>query len=110
MEQERISVPKELVDGKPAEHYVLRVIGDSMIAEGILDGDFVIVLRRPVAETGEMVVARIGDEATLRRFYIHHDGRVRLMSAHPKLDPIYVAPEELTIDGIVVGLMRRLRR
>src|SRR4051812_14154930 len=62
---ERVAVPGHLLSGKPGDHYVLRVVGDSMIEEGIYDGDFVIVLRRDAAEPGEMVVALIGDDATL---------------------------------------------
>ena len=62
-------MPGHLLSPRGGDHYVLRVVGDSMIDEGIHDGDFVIVLRRDLAEPGEMVVALVGDDATLKRFY-----------------------------------------
>ena len=68
----------------PGDHYVLRVVGDSMIDEGIHDGDWVVVERRERAEPGEMVVALVGDEATLKRFYPEGD-RVRLQPSNPTM-------------------------
>lgn len=103
---ERVAVPGHLMSGRPGDHYVLRVVGDSMINEGIHDGDYVIVLRRDAAEPGEMVVALIGDDATLKRFY--PEGKmVRLQPAHPTMDPIWVPASNLRVQGVVVGLMRK---
>ncbi|MBI4576105.1 MAG: transcriptional repressor LexA [Planctomycetes bacterium] len=88
-----------------ARCYVLRVQGDSMIDEGIRDGDYVIVERRPTARNGETVVAVIGDnEATLKKFYREGD-RVRLQPANDRLTPIYV--QEVEIRGVVVGVVRK---
>lgn len=102
---ESLGVPTHLL-GKSGEHYVLRVSGDSMIEEGIFDGDFVVVQLREQAEAGEMVVALVGDEATLKHFFPEGD-KVRLQPANPSMGPIYVPARELKIQGIVVGLMRK---
>jgi repressor LexA len=103
---ERVAVPGHLMSGRPGDHYVLRVVGDSMIEEGIHDGDFVIVLRRDAAEPGEMVVALVGDDATLKRFF--PEGKmVRLQPAHPTMEPIIVPATNVRVQGVVVGLMRK---
>ncbi len=103
---EQLAVPSHLFDGTPADHYVLRVAGESMIQEGIHDGDFVIVLRRERAEPGEMVVALVGSDATLKRFYPEGE-TVRLQPANPEMAPIRVPAREVQVQGVVVGLMRK---
>lgn len=103
---DRVAVPGHLLSGRGGDHYVLRVVGESMIDEGIHDGDFIIVLRRDVAEAGEMVVALIGDDATLKRFYPEGE-LVRLQPANPTMQPIHVPAREVRIQGVVVGLMRK---
>ncbi|RMH19929.1 MAG: transcriptional repressor LexA [Acidobacteria bacterium] len=104
---ERLAVPSHLFDGRTEDHYVLRVVGDSMIQEGIQDGDLVVVLRRERARPGEMVVALVdGVEATLKRFYPEGD-KVRLQPANPTMEPIVVAAEDVRVQGVVVGLMRK---
>ncbi|MDY7092506.1 MAG: transcriptional repressor LexA [Acidobacteriota bacterium] len=103
---ERLEVPHHLLSRRTGDHYVLQVVGDSMIAEGIHDGDLVVVLRREKAEAGEMVVALVNDEATLKRFYPEGD-KIRLQPSNPAMDPIWVAARDLTIQGVVVGLMRK---
>ncbi len=103
---ERVGVPEHLLQGRAGEHYVLRVAGDSMVGEGIHDGDLVVVRRRERAETGEMVVALVGQEATLKRFYPEGD-RVRLQPAAPGMPPLLVPASGVRIQGVVVGLMRR---
>jgi len=104
---EKVAVPNHLLGGQPDEHYVLRVIGDSMIQEGIYDGDYVVVLRRDRASAGEMVVALVGKaEVTLKRFYPEGD-MVRLQPANPSMEPIRVPAGEIGIQGVVVGLMRQ---
>ncbi len=104
--REKMGVPTFLINSRPNDHYVLRVVGESMIDEGIHDGDFVVVQRRERAEPGEMVVALIHDEATLKRFYPEGD-MVRLQPAHPTMAPIRVPAADVRVRGIVVGLMRR---
>ena len=103
---ERLAVPPLLAGGKPEEHYVLRVAGDSMIGEGIHDGDWVVVERRERARPGEMVVALLGGEVTLKRWFPEGDV-VRLQPSHPTMAPLRAPASEVDVQGIVVGLMRR---
>lgn len=102
---ESLGVPSHLL-GRSGEHYVLRVTGDSMIDEGIFDGDYVVVQLREDADKGEMVVALVGDEATLKHFFPEGE-RVRLQPANPSMDPIFVPAKDIRIQGVVVGLMRK---
>jgi repressor LexA len=102
---ETISLPEDLLGS--GEHFVLRVRGDSMIEDGIHDGDFVIVQTAAAASDGEVVVALVADEVTLKRIYRTSAGMVRLQPANAALPPIEVAPDQLQIQGIVVGLLRR---
>src|SRR6478609_1537198 len=89
-------------------HYVLRVRGNSMIEEHIRDGDFVIVNERQRADNGEMVIAMLhGNSATVKKFYRERDGRIRLQPANETMAPMYVHENDITIQGIVVGVMRR---
>ncbi len=104
--RDRLAVPNHLFEGQAVDHYVLKVTGESMIQEGIFDGDFVVVLRREEAKPGEMVVALVGGDATLKRFY--PEGQtVRLQPANPDMEPIRVPASEVTVQGVVVGLMRK---
>jgi repressor LexA len=102
---ESIAVPEDLVGKR--DTYVLKVRGDSMIDEQIRDGDFVIVEDRKTAENGEMVIALLGGaDVTLKKFY-REDGRIRLQPANPAMQPLLVMPEQLQIQGVVVGVMRK---
>jgi repressor LexA len=103
---ERLHVPQELLNGSSEHHFVLRVAGDSMIDEGIHDGDLVVVQQRAEASVGEMIVALVGDEATLKRYFPEGE-KVRLQPSAAHMEPIWVAASELRVQGIVVGLMRR---
>ena len=105
-EREKLAVPHHLFEGQSADHYVLRVSGESMIQEGIYDGDFIVVLRRERAMPGEMVVALVGIEATLKRYYPEGE-LVRLQPANPEMEPIRVPASEVKVQGVVVGLMRK---
>jgi repressor LexA len=103
---ESIAVPESLVTGK-RDTYVLRVRGDSMIDEQIRDGDWVVVEDRRSADNGEMVIALVGgQDATLKKFY-REDGRVRLQPANPTMAPIFVESNNVQIQGVVVGVMRK---
>jgi repressor LexA len=102
---ESIAVPEDLV-GK-LDTYVLRVRGDSMIEEQIRDGDFVIIEDRKTAENGEMVIALLGgSDVTLKKFY-RENGRVRLQPANPAMQPLVVAAEQVQVQGVVIGVMRK---
>ena len=101
---ETITVPETLTSR--GENYVLKVRGDSMIDDGILDGDFVIIARRERADNGEMVVANVNGEVTLKRLYKEGE-RVRLQPANSMMGPIYASARDVMVQGVVVGLMRR---
>jgi len=101
---ETISVPEHLTSR--GENYVLKVRGDSMVDDGILDGDLVIIARRERADNGEMVVANVNGEVTLKRFY-HEGERVRLQPANSMMTPIFAFARDVAVQGVVVGLMRR---
>jgi repressor LexA len=105
-DDETLAVPPELLRGPHGEHFVLRVVGDSMIEEGIQDGDLVVVQRRDRADHGDMVVALIDDEATLKRFFPEGE-RVRLQPSNRAMAPIFVPAGKVRVQGIAVGLMRR---
>jgi len=90
----------------PGEHYLLRVRGESMIDDGILDGDLAVVRPQSECEQGEVVVALVeGQEATLKRFY-QQKFRVKLQPANELMEPIYVKPDQVDIRGVVVGIIR----
>lgn len=102
-DKETIKLSKSQLS-KSGEHYALRVRGDSMIDEGIFDGDIVIIRKQPDAENGETVVALVnGDEVTLKKIYKEKNG-FRLQPANPRLEPIYT--KELMIQGKVVSVIR----
>ena len=102
-----ISVPEQFV--RRDNTFCLRVKGESMVDEGIRDGDYIIVEGRDAANQGETVVALIGDEATVKKYYRETDGRIRLQPANPSMAPIYLPEDGLQIRGVVVGLMRHYR-
>jgi repressor LexA len=104
---ETLAVPQELVR-RSGDHYVLRVRGNSMIEEQIRDGDFVVVNDRRRADNGEMVIALLGGSAaTLKKMYRERDGRIRLQPANEAIAPIFVHEDDITIQGIVVGVIRK---
>lgn len=88
--------------------FVLRVKGESMIEAGILDGDYVVVKQQPTATNGEIVVAMLNEEATVKRFY-RESGRVRLQPENRTMEPIFADEHvDFAILGKVVALFRRL--
>jgi repressor LexA len=101
--EEYLEVP-EVIGGETGD-YILRVKGDSMKDAGILEGDYVVVRPAEVADNGEIVVALIGDEATVKRFFREKD-RVRLEPANKAYKPIRSA--EATLLGTVTGVFRKV--
>jgi repressor LexA len=91
----------------PGELFGLRVRGESMTGAGILPGDVVVVRRQPRAETGDIVVALVEDEATVKRFVVRR-GRVELHPENPDFDPIVPDPRDLAVLGKVVEVRRSL--
>jgi repressor LexA len=102
---ESIDVPAQLRTPNPC--YVLEVRGDSMIEEGILDGDWVVIEHRERARNGEIVVALVdGEEATLKRLE-QRPNEVVLHPANSNLSAMHFNPEQVQIQGVLVGQMRR---
>jgi len=111
---EAIEIPDDTITvtkneiGKFGNHYALRVQGNSMIDEGIFDGDVVVIRQQSIADDGQTVVAIVnGDEATLKKIYREKD-RFRLQPANPSLFPIYT--KDLEIRGLVVKIIRNFER
>ncbi|MBA2466747.1 MAG: transcriptional repressor LexA [Sphingomonas sp.] len=102
---EGFAVPAALLG--PGEHYALEVSGDSMVEEGILDGDFALIRKVDTARDGEIVVALIDDsEATLKTFR-HEGSMIRLDPANRHYEPQRYRPDQVAIQGRLAGLIRR---
>jgi repressor LexA len=107
LHQETIPVPDQLLPRR-GPNYALRVRGDSMIDDHIVDGDMVIVNGRQSADNGEMVIALVnGSEATVKRFYREPGGWVRLQPANTSMQPLRFPEQDVMVQGVVVGVMRR---
>ncbi len=104
--QETLEVPPFMVGRRHS--YVLQVKGQSMIEDGILDGDFVVIAEKEVPSNGEVVVALVnGSEATLKRYYKEKD-HIRLQPANSSMDPIIIKPgTPIEIQGVVIGVIRK---
>jgi len=100
--EETYPLPPEFAE--PGETFMLRVQGDSMVNAGILDGDLVIVRKQDIARNGDIVVALLDDEATVKRFY-KEERHIRLQPENENYEPIIA--QDLRILGKVVGLMRK---
>jgi repressor LexA len=91
--------------GQSTNTFALRVEGESMKDEGILNGDYVLVQQQNTANNGDRVVALLPDgETTLKTFFQESDGRIRLQPANPEFDPIYV--DECQVQGVITGVLR----
>jgi repressor LexA len=102
---ETLRVPDELLGSRPC--YVLRLRGDSMIEEGILDGDYVVIEQRDSARNGEIVVALVAnEEVTLKRIE-QKPGWVILHPSNAGMKPMAYSPDEVQIQGVLKGLLRR---
>jgi len=101
--EEEFALPAGFVRGGGS--FMLRVQGDSMIDAGIFDGDLIVVRPQQTAENGEIVVAMVDDEATVKRFY-RESGRIRLQPENKTMEPIYA--ENVELIGRVCGVVRRL--
>lgn len=93
------------------QRYVLKVQGDSMIDAGILDGDWVIISKATQARHGDIVVALINEEeATLKRLGHSHDNQIALIPENSQMNPMYYSPEQVQIQGVLVGQVRNYPR
>ena len=101
-----VEVPESIL--RRGEHVAIRVRGDSMVDDGILDGDLLVVQRREDAEVGQTVVALVDGEATVKRFY-RKDEKIELRPANERFTPILADPSSVRLEGVVVGLVRTFR-
>ncbi|HWA15230.1 MAG TPA: transcriptional repressor LexA [Gemmatimonadales bacterium] len=107
MTGETLSVPDTLLPRR-GPNYALKVQGESMIDEHIMDGDFVVVHGKQSADNGDMVIALLnGSEATVKRFYREPGGWVRLQPANATMQPMRFQERDVLIQGTVVGVIRK---
>lgn len=105
--EELMPLPSDLTG--EGELFMLRVRGESMIDAGIFDGDFVVVRVQPLAAVGEIIVAGIpGDEGTVKRLAANEADRIVLKPENPSMEPMIFRPDEVTIYGKVVTVLRKL--
>jgi repressor LexA len=104
-ERDRLHVPETMLGA--GEHFVLEVQGDSMINAGILDGDYVVIRRSDAANSGDIVVALVmGEEATLKRLR-RKGASIALEAANPAYETRIFGPDQVAVQGKLVGLIRR---
>jgi repressor LexA len=105
--ENRVEIDLESLFASKAGVYVLKVRGESMIEDHLMDGDYVVIERRNAARNGEQVVALITDtnEATLKRYY-KEGGKVRLQPANATMEPRIVEADRVRVQGVVIGVLR----
>jgi len=104
---ESIAVPEDFLGN--GSNFALRVKGESMIEDGIRDGDILIINKQPQAENGQTVVALVNGESTVKKFY-HSGDEIELRPANESMEPIRVAADEVEVVGVVMGLLRNYRQ
>lgn len=106
-DNETLTVPPDMVRRRK-DNYVLRVEGNSMIEEQIRDGDYIVVQAQESAEDGQMVVALVsGESATVKKLYREAGNQIRLQPANPTMGSIMVDADEVQVQGVVVGVIRK---
>jgi len=104
--EELLPLPEDFTG--PGSLFMLRVRGESMVGAGIFDGDYVVVRQQPDADNGDVVVAGINDDEATVKTFARRRGKVVLTPANPTMEPMELDPEELTLYGKVVTVLRRL--
>jgi repressor LexA len=102
---ESLPVPAALLG--PGEHYALEVAGDSMVDEGILDGDYALIRKTDLARDGEIVVALVNEEEATLKTFRREGSMIRLDPANRRYDPQRYRPDQVRIQGKLAGLLRR---
>lgn len=106
-EEDAIEIGASMVSGRIDELFALRVDGDSMIDAMVNDGDIVIMQHQQTAKNGDMVAVWLeGDTMTLKYFYYDGD-QIRLQPANPTMDPIFVSPKDVQVQGKVMMVLRQ---
>ncbi len=103
-DRDTIEIPESFLG--TGEHFALRVRGDSMIGDGIHDGDIILLRKQEDADNGQTVVALIDGEATVKRFF-RKGTSVELHPANSSMEPLVLEAEKVTVQGVVVGLIRK---
>jgi len=104
---EYIEIPDYLLSG--GENFALKVSGNSMVDEGIFDGDLIILNKNKNPENGDLVIAMVDGEMTLKKYYRIGD-KIKLQPANPNFKPIYVNEKDIKIQGIVIALIRKFNK
>jgi len=102
---EHVVAPAHMLK-RPEKCFALRVVGQSMIEDGIFDGDVLLIQKQSIANNGDIVVASVDNESTVKRFYLK-DSQVELRPANSTMTSIWLSPDEVEIQGLVVGLLRK---
>ncbi|MEW6058220.1 MAG: transcriptional repressor LexA [Bdellovibrionota bacterium] len=109
-QQEILEVPSSMLKG--GNNFALKVNGNSMIEEGILDGDYVIIKKQSVARNGQTVVALLRNEVTIKKYYLH-GSKIELHPANPEYKPLVIESaselEDFRIEGVLVGVIRYVK-
>ncbi|UXR64172.1 hypothetical protein EZJ49_13985 [Bdellovibrio bacteriovorus] len=110
---EFVDVPPSMVRN-PSKSFALKVQGDSMIEDGIFDEDIILIQKQDSANNGDIIVATVDNEATVKRFYLRPrpetgvaDKMVELRPSNSTMKSMWYSPDEVSIRGIVVGLLRK---
>jgi repressor LexA len=103
---EEIDVPENFLGN--GSNFALRVSGDSMIDDGIRDGDILIITQQPQAENGQTIVAMVNGEATVKKFY-RRENEIELKPANTRMKSIIARAEDVEVVGVVMGLLRNYR-
>ena len=102
---EFVEVPPQMVK-RPESTFVLEVEGDSMIDDGIWDGDYLLIQKQETAKNGDIIVATVDNEATVKRFYLK-SSQIELRPSNSRLKSMWYPAEQVEVRGLVVGLLRR---
>lgn len=110
LHDEYLDVPPSMVKN-PDKTYVLKVEGDSMIEDGIFDGDLILVEKRQAVQNGDIVVASVENESTVKRYFLRRNEKdrrlVELKPANSQMKSLWYSPEQVAIQGLVIGLIRQ---
>lgn len=106
-EEDAIDVSRAMLPGKTDDLFALRVSGYSMIDAMVNDGDIVIMRQDSRARNGEMVAVWLSDDTTTLKYFYHEGDKIRLQPANPTMDPIYVDPGEVQVQGKVMMVLRQ---
>lgn len=102
-----LDIPRTMLRN-PEKSFALKVAGDSMIEDGILNGDIIVVQKQPSAREGETIVASVDNESTVKRFFLDRSsGQVELRPANSGMKSMFYPSEQVQVQGVVVGLIRK---